>query len=270
VSEKTQPKRRILPTPRIAFAKQLDLLRAHAAASGSDRRAVGNAEVAPFVGLSKSTISLANPFFTDIGLLERNGGSFVPSPEVMKFAQAFEWDADHAAQELAPLLQRAWFGEALLPRLGFKSLPEKEALRIMDQEAAAGPAYEPQLRTILDYLEAAGLIQREGDSVRSAPQPQRQGASPSSAETDTEEPSAPPKAPATVPEGSRSLPMLIQGLLQELPRGSTWDRESADRWLNLAKLTFEMVYDFPSDPAPEQPVGSDEQILFPAGEKQDE
>jgi hypothetical protein len=248
MSENTPAKRKILPTPRIAFPKQLDLLRAHAAASGPEQKSVGNADVAPFVGLSKSTISLANPFFVDVGLLERVGGGFIPSQEVLNFAQAYKWDAEHAAHELAPLLQRSWFGEALLPRLGFDSHSEKEALRIMDREAGAGPNYESQLRTILDYLEVTGLIERDGDSIRLAPQQQKPRSN--SAAEKMESPGVSTKTAATVPEGSRSLPLLIQGLLQELPRGSTWDRASADRWLNLAKLTFEMVYDF--EPSPEE------------------
>jgi hypothetical protein len=234
-------KRKILPTPRIAFGKQLDLLRAYAAASGSERRSIGLAEAAPFVGLSKNTISLANPFFTDNGFLERAGNGFLPSPEVVNFAQAYDWDADGASRELAPLMERSWFGEALLPRLGFASLSEKEALRIIDAAAEAGPKYEPQLRVILDYLEAAGLIEREDGKVRSAPRQGRSEPKPSTDE-ETDDAERQPKAAPAISEGSRSLPLLIQGLLQELPRGSDWEGQAAARWLNLAKMTFELVY----------------------------
>ncbi len=263
MNDAPKTKRRILPTPRIAFAKQLDLLRAYAAASGPSRKVVGNAETAPYVSLSKNTVSLANPFFADIGLVERVGGGFVPSQEVVNFAQAYEWDADRAAHELAPVLERSWFGEALLPRLGFGALAEKETLRIVDQAAQAGPDYESQLRIVLEYLEAGGLIERDAGNVRLAPKdstndlPKKAQESPDTAA---------PKASPTVPEGSRSLPLLIQGLLQELPRGSTWDRESADRWLNLAKLTFEMVYEF--EPEPAASVPSDDSV-FSVGEKSD-
>lgn len=263
MNEEVKSKRKILPTPRIAFGKQLDLLRAYAAASGSDRRPVGNSETAPYVSLSKSTVSLANPFFTDIGLIERAGGAYIPSQEVFNFAQAYEWDADGAASELGPALERSWFGEALLPRLGFAPLPEKEALKIIDSAASAGPKYEGQLRLILDYLEAAALIEREGGNVRSAPRPSRRQADKPNGGDNAEEV---PKAAPSVPEGSRSLPLLIQGLLQELPRGSSWDRESADRWLNLAKLTFEMVYEF--EPETAAPRAADSS-LFPSGESAD-
>jgi hypothetical protein len=261
MNDAPKAKRRILPTPRIAFAKQLDLLRAYAAASGTSRKVVGNAETAPYVSLSKNTVSLANPFFADIGLVERVGGGFVPSQEVVNFAQAYEWDADRAAHELAPVLERSWFGEALLPRLGFGALAEKETLRIVDQAAKAGPDYESQLRIVLEYLQAGGLIEREAGNVRLAP---KDSTNDLPKKTQESADTAAPKASPTVPEGSRSLPLLIQGLLQELPRGSTWDRESADRWLNLAKLTFEMVYEF--EPEPTASMSSDD-IVLPVGEK---
>lgn len=261
----TKAKRKILPTPRIAFGKQLDLLRAFAAASGSDKRPVGNADTAKFVGLSASTVSLANPFFADVGLIERVGGGFVPSQAVVNFAQAFEWDADGASHELGPVFEQAWFGSALLPRLGFASLSEKAALQIIDAAAEAGPKYENQLRLLLDYLEVAGLIEREGGNVRSAPRAATKGRKDEKT-TDTDSPEQAPKSSPSVPEGSRSLPLLIQGLLQELPRGSTWNRESADRWLNLAKLTFEMVYEFEPDPPSTR---SSDDLQFPVGENPD-
>jgi hypothetical protein len=262
-SKANKAKRKILPTPRIAFGKQLDLLRAFAAASGPEKRPVGNADTSQFVGLSASTVSLANPFFADVGLIERVGGGFVPSKEVVNFAQAFEWDADGASRELGPVFENSWFGSALLPRLGFASLPEKEALQIIDGAAEAGLKYKNHLRILLDYLEVAGLIQRQDGTVRTAPRPANNGR-PAENAADAEPSEAPPKPSPSVPEGSRSLPLLIQGLLQELPRGSSWNREAADRWLNLAKLTFEMVYEF--EPEPPSPQPSDE-MQFPAGEK---
>ena len=248
MSDETKNKRKILPTPRIAFGKQLDLLRAYAAASGSDRRPVGLSEAAPYVGLSKSTISLANPFFTDNGFLEKAGSGLLPCQEVLNFAQAYEWDADGASRELGPTMERSWFGEALLPRLDFAALSEKEALRIIDAAAEAGPKYEPQLRIVLDYLEAGGLIERSEGKVRTAP---RHGRSEPkiSTDDDVKDVERSPKAAPSISEGSRSLPLLIQGLLQELPRESTWDEQSAARWLNLARMTFELVYDLEDIPA---------------------
>ncbi len=242
MNDEPKNRRKILPTPRIAFGKQLDLLRAYAAASGPEKQPVGLAAVAPYVGLSKSTISLANPFFADNGFLERIGNGFLPSPEVLNFAQAYEWDAEGASRELGPVMERSWFGDTLLPRLGFAALSEKEALRIIDAAAEAGPKYEPQLRIILDYLEAGGLIERDDGKVRTAPRHEHSQSKPPTDDEATKDAERQSKVSPVVSEGSRSLPLLIQGLLQELPRESAWDRQAAARWLDLARMTFELVY----------------------------
>src|SRR5437879_2468995 len=52
-----------LPTPRITFNKQLDILRAWAAASGPTGRVASNGAVAEIVKMQPSTVSLAKPFF---------------------------------------------------------------------------------------------------------------------------------------------------------------------------------------------------------------
>src|SRR5271157_4144845 len=80
---------KVLPTDRIAFPRQLDLLRAYAIASGPTGKAVSLNDVASVMKLTASTISLANPFFTDIGLIARIEGGFVPAAEVISFNRAF-------------------------------------------------------------------------------------------------------------------------------------------------------------------------------------
>jgi hypothetical protein len=64
---------RALPTDRVGFEKQLAILRAYAAASGPERKAVSNEEVGAIVPIHKNTVSICNPFFVDTGLLTREG-----------------------------------------------------------------------------------------------------------------------------------------------------------------------------------------------------
>lgn len=60
-------------------------------------------------------------------------------------------------------------------------------------------------------------------------------------EDDTQLQNPPPPTPPPTPEA----PMLILGLLKQLPpEGSKWDRNKAKHWLGIAEMTFEMVYDF--------------------------
>ena len=157
---------KILPTDRIAFSRQLDLLRAYAAASGYGNKVVTNNEVADLIKLTGSTVSLANPFFADVRFLQRADGGYTPSPEVISFAQASEWNPETASRKLGPLIAESWFARALTPRLSFTDLDENEAITVLADTASARPEYKGQLRLLLDYMESAGLIRRDGERIR--------------------------------------------------------------------------------------------------------
>jgi hypothetical protein len=158
---------KVLPTRRITFSKQLDILRAYAAASGPGNKLVTLREVSDIVKMASGTVTIANPFFTDAKLLSRTEGmGLTPSPAVMEFARAFEWNRDTAAHKLAPPLSQMWFTEALLPRLAFGDLSEEEAITILAEKSSSPPDYKNQLRLILDFLEASGLIKREDGRVK--------------------------------------------------------------------------------------------------------
>jgi hypothetical protein len=160
----TQP----LPTSRIAFPKQIDILRGFAAACGSTPRVVSNIEVGKIVDMHPNTISLANAFFASIGLLERGDGGNIPAAEVLSMNRAFEWDAQAALHKLAPALARAWFAQAVFPKLQLRPRDENEVITELGEAASVGPGARPQLRLVLDYMETAGLIVRENGQVRLA------------------------------------------------------------------------------------------------------
>jgi hypothetical protein len=249
---------KILPTPRIAFPKQVDLLRAYAAASGDGASGVPLSAASSIVGMANSTISLANPFFQDIGLLVKAENGFLPSPEVVSFSDVFKWDQGSAGTELAPILKKSWFGLALIPRASFGDLPYREAVTILAREARAEPRYGGQIRMLIDYLELAQIVVREGDLLRGGISigVDRASASP------TNKPTAQtPTAKPVTADRPQDLPLLVQGLLQQLPTGREWTRAKSEKWIELAKLTFEVVYDFappteltkPSPPTGEAP-----------------
>ncbi|HEX6719763.1 MAG TPA: hypothetical protein VF088_21840, partial [Pyrinomonadaceae bacterium] len=120
---------KVFPTVRISFSKQLDILRAYAAAG----RAATLKDVADIVQMAPQTVSLANPFFVDVRLLQRSseGAGLAASPEVLEYQHAYEWDKDTAAYKLAPVLSKAWFWEALQTRLAFDKLTEDQAITIL-------------------------------------------------------------------------------------------------------------------------------------------
>src|SRR4051794_13243797 len=92
-ASKTARPTKILPTARIAFAKQLDILRAYAAASGPGNRMVNLREVSDIVKMASGTVTIANPFFVDMKFISRTEGlGLTPSSAVMEFARAYEWN----------------------------------------------------------------------------------------------------------------------------------------------------------------------------------
>lgn len=163
-AEKIKPKR-TLPTSRISFQKQCDLLRAWVAACGTDPVPKPIRDAADIAKIHSSTASLANSFFSKIGLLLPSGRGFVPSPGTIAFYNAHQWGHENAAKKLRPIIQNTWFGKCLLPKLGYASLKEEEALGLLGETAEAGKEYKPQLKMLLEYLNASGVIKREGNYI---------------------------------------------------------------------------------------------------------
>jgi hypothetical protein len=209
-AERTQPASvsrptKYLPTDRITFSRQLDILRAWAAASGPTNKIVTNNEVASIVKMQPSTVSIANAFFADTRLLVRADAGYIPAAEVVNFLRAFEWNPEAAPQKLAPVIEKTWFAEVLLPKLSFGPMSEDEAIAVLGQAATAGKDYFGQLKTLVDYLAAAGLVQRDGNQVKKG--------SPSMATAPTVAESTPTLKPETMPDptpqGKSFMPPLF-------------------------------------------------------------
>lgn len=170
--ERSKPKKskptKPLPTDRLTLAKQLDILRAYAVASGPTAKAVTNDDVGNIVKIHPSTVSLNNSFFYELGFLQRGDKGYVPAPEVFEFNRSYEWNADIAPHKLAPIIARSWFGEVLIPKLSFRPMTEEDAIANLAEIAAAGPDYKSQLRLLIDYLQAASVVIRDGNQIKLA------------------------------------------------------------------------------------------------------
>lgn len=155
-----------LPSDRITIAKQLDILRAYAAASANGTKPATVGEAAEIVKGAATTIALVHPFLSALGFIQRTGtGAYSVSTEALNFLKAYEWDKDTASHKLAPTLRNAWFGQALLPRLTFGRIDERTAIQVLADAANAVPEYEKELRMVLELMVAGGLIIREGGQV---------------------------------------------------------------------------------------------------------
>jgi|HubBroStandDraft_2_1064218.scaffolds.fasta_scaffold50997_4 hypothetical protein len=163
-SSATQPTRK-LPTDRIAYQKQLDILRAYGLASQGGTRAVSSKEAADVVGLSPTTVPLLNTFMTDNSFVEKSGTDFVPHRALVEFAQAHSWNAETAPRKLAPLIRQTWFGSRLLTRLAFSVMSLEEAVADLGSQISAAPEFKAQIETLVDYTVSAGLVKRDGNQL---------------------------------------------------------------------------------------------------------
>jgi hypothetical protein len=235
-----------LPTDRIAFDKQMRLLQAYANVSNGGQNPVTNEDVAKAVEMNSSTVSLANAFFSKMGLLVRSGRAFLPSREVVEFANAMQWAPDEAAKKLAPLFERSWFFATVRPKLSMRPITEDEAVADLGQKAMVGPEYRTQLRMLLAYLVVSGLIRRDGDRYLMPPRRigdmNAAGTSPGSEPLPT--PPPPPAQPQS-PGGTdlSGLHPFVQGLLVTLPKpGEDWPLAERKKWLATAESIFGVIY----------------------------
>lgn len=155
-----------LPTDRITFVRQLDVLRGWAAASGPTAKVISNNDVGEIVKMMGSTVSLNNAFFSQNGFLTKADGGYIPAPEVFSFLRAYEWSPESAATKLAPIIAKTWFADELLPKLAFGPLTTDEAIQRLADVCTAGPDYRGQLRFLLEYMTSAGLIEWDGNQIR--------------------------------------------------------------------------------------------------------
>lgn len=159
---------RVLPTTRIAFAKQLELLRAYAVVAGPSQHSVSLKDAAAILKIAHQTVALATPFFFDVGLLRKaEMGKAVPSEAVREFNVANEWEPASASYKLAPVFVESWFWQAIQGRLRHqRTMQEHEVLAAIQLACGASQQHRPQLLQLLAFLNAAGLIEREGTVVR--------------------------------------------------------------------------------------------------------
>lgn len=154
-----------LPTDRLSIETQFSVLRGYAATSGNERKAVTNEEVGKTIGMNPNSVSLCNPFWESIGLIERDGRKQRPSDAVFDYFQAYQWNQETAAAKLAGALSGAWFYSALMSKLSFRPLSRIEAAGFLADEIKASLRYRDNLLLVLEYMKQVGLVSIEGDTV---------------------------------------------------------------------------------------------------------
>jgi hypothetical protein len=168
---KSKPQReirpsKILPTERLTVERQLEILRAYAAASSHGSKAVTLEEVAGVVEMAPTTVSLANAFLASVGFISKTDSGFMPAPEVVSFLRAHEWNPESSSQKLSPVVEKSWFFQAIKPRLSFNATPEDAVIDKLAEAATAPPEYKRNLQMLIEFAVAAGLLQRDGNQLK--------------------------------------------------------------------------------------------------------
>jgi len=208
-----------LPTYRIKFTKQLEIIRVYGIKSQ-------NGKAAHYKDLVEN------------GFLERNGDATLATKPVIDFALAHNWSTESAPRKLAPIIRNSWFGKILLEKLAFRSMNEDEAIADLAGEIAAEPEYKPQIGTLIEYAVATGLVRRDGSQLSlgdeaTAPSPETSAPRAERIQTMPEQRDDPsPRSPASVAtgfmntEGAVQFHVSIKVSMQEMS-GWTPDRISA-------------------------------------------
>lgn len=161
-----------LATDRIKFQRQPDVLRAFVIAStNASGQPIGLSDVAPIANLKVDTISTITNFFVVCGLLKKGEGNrFQPTHVAHEYERRLNWADQDALHALAPGFEQTWFAQTLTSRLKVRgSMPANEAASVLASEAAASPDYRPQIRVMIDWLVAVGILERDGENLKLAP-----------------------------------------------------------------------------------------------------
>jgi hypothetical protein len=159
---------RSLPTDRLSFEKQLEVLRAIAQMSGNGRRPVTAEDLSAAIGLKGNTGGLSNKFFRDSGWVEAAGrGMYAASEPLLEYHRHLNVDSQDvvgARRYLAAAAQGSWYWESLEPMLDEGGARQTMVLHALSKAAGAYD-HTQQLLLILTWLEWLGLLRREGDAL---------------------------------------------------------------------------------------------------------
>lgn len=222
----------VIPTNRLTLPKQVEIIRAYAAAYDATKGPVGIEEITRFVGMAASTVSQTNAFLTDIGLVRKDGRRFVPSAEVQAMNRLYDVSRDKALAKMAPLFEKSWFGAVVIPKLKFRPMPEEDLVHELFEAATAETQHLPQVRMLIDYLVLVGLVERDGGILKLkngvADEPSHAALAPAVPVTVTNPPSGAGEMPEAVllltPDGSRRVTVKAPPTIStaELARIRSW------------------------------------------------
>jgi hypothetical protein len=159
-----------LPTDRLKLDAQKAVLQAIAVASDYGKRAVGSNDIAPRMGIAASTAALNNNFFLESGLIKRESkGKYLPTEAANSFARTYSFNKKDAGADLREVLATSWYFREVKQQLAGMGPATKDTLiELLAHRAGASKEHEPQLGSLLSWLEYAQLIVLDGSLYKLA------------------------------------------------------------------------------------------------------
>jgi hypothetical protein len=155
---------RALPTDRMRFEKQVEVLRAFSVASRDGALPVDANMLSSFSNVAAVTVVLDNNFFLESGLITRvKKGQYIPVAEVNEFRRLFTFNDPQASRVLAPVLEKTWYFEALRIFDEMGSPSRAQAVRLLADHAGADGSFTAQIELLLDWLCFVGLVEINED-----------------------------------------------------------------------------------------------------------
>ena len=156
-----------LPTDRIPFRKQVEVIPAIPVAFNKDNGPITFKEVGSLLGMAEATLLQMSGFLTDVGLISRGeGGKITPCSELLEFERIRSFSLEKAWLKLSPVFEKCWFGLELIPRLRLREMSEEDAIHALAEVSMADKDHQEQLEIAIAYLEKVGILSRDGGSLR--------------------------------------------------------------------------------------------------------
>lgn len=177
--QRARPKRG-LPTDRMHFDRQVEVLRTFGRLSGANKRPVDSSDVAGVMGVTAATAGLSTRFFVEAGWLEQpQKGKYAATDALLEYTRSPRDDESsecEAATWLAETVVNSWSWAALKPLLvNRRSVPKRDAQMVLIREAGAEQGHKGQIDNLLAWLDFAGLITVDQDTVALAPEGHENG-----------------------------------------------------------------------------------------------
>ena len=81
----------------------------------------------------------------------------------MEFQRKYSFNQSDAGAVLAPALAQTWYADVVRQRVEFDAATVKDLVAALADEAGADVSFRSQLETLIEWLEFAGVVVRDGD-----------------------------------------------------------------------------------------------------------